>query len=428
MMEFTPSQKKAIDGIMKFLLSDEDEAILNGQGGMGKSLLTSWFQVNGLHEFNKMCNVFGVPNRYYHVYICATTNKAAEVLTNNGTLAPTVHSLFKMKVKNNYNTGSTSLDLRNTRICTNSIIFVDECSMVNAELRQAILECTYKCKIIYVGDECQLLPVKSSFNIFKCGLPTFTLTEQVRFTNQGGITSLAQQLRETVISKEFKPLHADGSSVISIEPKEMEQQIIDTFKDPNNNARIVTYTNSQSIKYTDYIKHDVRHLTDYFNIGERFISANAVVYGKQSLLHVEDEVQVIDIGDLQSYSKYGVICDFRNLTLKKISTGNIVQVPAIIDHEAVDKIIKQAAKLKQWYTYFMLKEQVADLRPRDACTVHKVQGSTLDKVFVDLRNIGTCRNPDTVARLLYVACTRARKQVVLCGKLPAKYGGAVIKD
>ena len=44
-------------------------------------------------------------------------------------------------------------------------------------------------------------------------------------------------------------------------------------------------------------------------------------------------------------------------------------------------------------------------------------------VFIDLDNIGSCNNPDQVARMLYVAISRARNRIFLFGKLPAKYGG-----
>ena len=55
--------------------------------------------------------------------------------------------------------------------------------------------------------------------------------------------------------------------------------------------------------------------------------------------------------------------------------------------------------------------------------MHKSQGSTYDTVFIDLENIGSCRNPDQVARMLYVAVSRARNRIFLFGKLPTKYGG-----
>jgi exodeoxyribonuclease-5 len=72
---------------------------------------------------------------------------------------------------------------------------------------------------------------------------------------------------------------------------------------------------------------------------------------------------------------------------------------------------------------FEIQEAFADLRPTHAATAYKAQGSTYGTVFIDLHNIGKCNIPSTVARMLYVAITRASNQVVLFGELPAKYSG-----
>ncbi len=72
--------------------------------------------------------------------------------------------------------------------------------------------------------------------------------------------------------------------------------------------------------------------------------------------------------------------------------------------------------------YFKLKNEYPDLRAADASTVYKAQGSTYDTSFIDVGNIGECNRPDVVARMLYVAVSRARKRVVFYGDLPSKYG------
>ena len=71
----------------------------------------------------------------------------------------------------------------------------------------------------------------------------------------------------------------------------------------------------------------------------------------------------------------------------------------------------------------MLKEEFPDLRPREACTVHKSQGSSFDTVYIDADDLSTCTNIATAARLLYVAVSRSRNRVVFYGKLHKKLGG-----
>ena len=56
-----------------------------------------------------------------------------------------------------------------------------------------------------------------------------------------------------------------------------------------------------------------------------------------------------------------------------------------------------------WVQFFQFKDEAfADLRPIHASTVHRSQGSTYEKVFVDLTDIGRSTRRDVLLRLLYV--------------------------
>jgi hypothetical protein len=99
------------------------------------------------------------------------------------------------------------------------------------------------------------------------------------------------------------------------------------------------------------------------------------------------------------------------------------KVPVPVDREHFSSLIKYYKNQKNWKLFFQLKNNYPDLRPRDACTVHKAQGSTHNTVFIDLQDLSTCRDPVVAARLLYVAFSRARQRVVLYGNLASKFGG-----
>lgn len=58
-----------------------------------------------------------------------------------------------------------------------------------------------------------------------------------------------------------------------------------------------------------------------------------------------------------------------------------------------------------------------DLRAAYACTINKSQGSTYDKVFIDLDDIRKCNSGEQIARMLYVAVSRARFHVYFTGDL-----------
>jgi len=94
-----------------------------------------------------------------------------------------------------------------------------------------------------------------------------------------------------------------------------------------------------------------------------------------------------------------------------------------LDSAELKEKLKVLSKQKDWHNYYTVKEFFADLRPPHASTVHKSQGSTYKKVFIDLVDIGANHVSEEVARMLYVAITRASEEVILYGDLPYKYQG-----
>ena len=77
--------------------------------------------------------------------------------------------------------------------------------------------------------------------------------------------------------------------------------------------------------------------------------------------------------------------------------------------------IKQAKAQDDYAVLSAIDTSWVDLRAAYACTVNKAQGSTFDKVFIDLDDISRCNSGDQIARMLYVACSRARHHVYLTG-------------
>ncbi|MGJ0303907.1 helicase C-terminal domain-containing protein [Aliarcobacter cryaerophilus] len=73
-------------------------------------------------------------------------------------------------------------------------------------------------------------------------------------------------------------------------------------------------------------------------------------------------------------------------------------------------------KLK-WIEYYKLKEQYASIKFNYSSTIHKLQGSTYETVFIDIRKMQSLykysKNTDRefLYRLLYVAVTRASKDI-----------------
>lgn len=420
-------QQAAADGFFQFLLSDQKELIISGPGGVGKTFLMGRLIDEILPRYHEACALMGIKPEYNEVVMTATTNKAAEVLSaSTGRPAQTVHSLFNLKVTDNYKTGTS--DLTKTRswyVHMNKIIFIDESSMIDQPLLNLIREGNIKCKIVFVGDHCQLAPIKEPISpIYKAGLPFYELTEPMRNSEQPALMELCNQLRQTVETGVFTPIKTVPGIIDHLDADQMIAEVESHFSGEHN-SRILAYTNQRVMDYNDHVR-ELRELTTPYTIGEVLIN-NSAVQMKDGMMSVEEEVEIVALSDtlVDVEVDHDIHLSVRYADLKnkfgEIYSG--IMLPE--DKSHYNALVKYFQKQKNWNRYFFLKNSFPDLRPRDAATVHKAQGSTYETAFVDLGNLSTCHNPNLAARLLYVAFTRASTRIVLYGDLADKYGGVV---
>ena len=341
----------------------------------------------------------------------------------------TVHSFFNLVLKDDYKTGQTVITKnRNWEIHKNLIIFVDEASMIDTELWKAIQEGTMNCKLVYVGDRHQLAPVLEDLSpVYKHHSPLVELLEPVRNAGQPALMAICNQLRRTVETGVFEPIQQVPGVIDQLDGQQMQDEIYQAFHAQTHDARILAFTNKRVVDYNAHIRA-IRQLPDSYQPGELLVN-NTVYHHKTGHLSVEMGVTVKrnhGPSQITIDTKHDVKLDVERLDLED-DFGNIINnVPIPTNRAHFTDLMKYYRKCKNWSQYFQLKNNIADLRPRDAATVHKSQGSTYDTVFIDLGNIGTCNATSQVARMLYVAFSRAKHRVCLYGDLPAKYGGPVL--
>lgn len=419
-------QQAAADGFFNFLLNDQQkELIISGPGGVGKTFTMGHLIDEVMPTYYNACELANIRPKYDEVVMTATTNKAAAVLAEaTGRPTSTVHSFFNLTVKENYRTGESDLQRRRDwRMKERHIIFIDECSMIDRALAKEIKEGSLNSKIIYVGDHSQLSPIKEEIStIYNQRLPFFELTEQMRTSNPH-LQALNAQLRETVATGVFKPIHLVPGSIDRFSGHQMEAAFQQEFSHQTRDARVLAYTNKRVIQYNDYIR-GLRGINGPYQPGELLVSNSATELGGGLMLSVEEELEVI-IASANTTSVSiddGVTLDVHYMDLQS-SYGYYAGVMVPADREHWDALIKYYGKIKDWTKYFYLKKMFADLRPRDACTVHKAQGGTYKNVYIDLDDISECRDPKVAARLLYVAFSRAKERVIVYGDLAEKFGG-----
>lgn len=418
-------QQAAADGFFAFLFSKDKELILSGAGGVGKTFLMGHLIDDIMPKYFKSCELMGIEPEYDSVQMTATTNKAAEVLGEaTGRPTSTIHSFLGLKVREDFSSGKSQLmKTKNWKVHTREIIFIDECSMIDANLRQIIREGTLDSKVIYVGDHSQLPPVFEDLSmIYKENLPFFELTQPMR-TDVPEIQALCAQLRETVKTGIFKPIQAYPGVIDWMDSDDVMALVEETFVIQQASSRVLAYSNVQVNSLNKFIR-ELRGLPEDYQVGDKLIS-NTALQLTEGNISVEEPITIMRVDDsTTTVNVGGGKLEVRYMDLET-PFGYYKDVPVPVDRNHYDQLIKHFARQKDWISYFQLKNNHPDLRPRDACTVHKSQGSTYDIVFVDLDNLSTCTQPKLAARLLYVAFTRARSRIVMYGQLTERYGGVI---
>lgn len=413
-------QEKAIRTLIKFLLDPKQHSlVLEGYAGTGKTTLVSHF-IDQLPKYRESYELLGHTwPEFSEVAFTATTRKAAGVLAQSLGIDPlTIHSHLGLILRNNYNDGTTSLERgRNCEPLENQLIFIDEASFIDDSLKYYIDNLTKNSKVIYMGDPCQLISVNSTKSpIFGTGLPTAKLKTIER--NKGTISDLASVYREAVETGTFKPPVTDGAMVKHVTPEEFEEDIRNTFRHhkfiPDHSAKVLAWTNNRVAAYNAFIR-ECRGVSDLITECETLITNKPIMESNsENICYSTDvPVQVFNVNPTTILGVHGFLVD----TEKRKD----LFVPS--ERWKTNQILKKLANEKKWKDYFDIKNQWGDLRPAYASTVHKSQGSTYQKVFIDLSDIGACEDPDAAARLLYVAVSRPSTEVVMCGELPPQYIG-----
>lgn len=432
-MKMTLEQENALQLAIQFVVDPEEKyMIIQGDSGTGKTSLIGMMK-HYIDKNFKMYQLLQVNKQLksYNFIYSATTNKATRVLEEHlGQPCATIHSILGLRVQNDYKTGKTSLvPAKNNHLVVGGntstigfsashldILIIDEASFIGDELFEYIEKYTPYCKIILIGDAYQLAPIKQSNTVMETLNCKYTCQLKKIIRNNGLISAMGQQCKETVEHGNFSPLSFDNKQVIYTDGTEFQKQVNLAFTNNTGSfysTKILAWTNQKVIAYNNYIRtlkgYSKHFVENECAICNQFISINKYIYA------ADREVIITKIS--LPYTLYGVNVVNVNLNNHAFS----IVLP--LDLKAKKAVLEQFRRNKDWHTFFEIKDGWLDIRPIYASTVHKSQGSEYDNVFIDLTDIGKCRNPTDLARMLYVAITRAKQKVYLYGKLPENYGG-----
>lgn len=414
----TDDQQLAADEFIDFLLDPKQKyQVIQGAAGSGKSFLIKYL----IDNFEAQCKAHRAllsqtADGELPVLLTATTNKAVAVVKEFAKMnVRTIHSVLGLKVINDFKTGKTKLQkTKEHEEITDTLIIIDEASFMDNPLFEILDKSTPGCKVLLVGDQYQLAPVGQTLSVMETlQCPKAMMNKIMR--NSGIIMQTGQQFRNTVKSGTFSPILYSNYELMHADGPTFQKLVNDAYLDPeytSHKAKILGWTNLKVQEYNSYIR-GIKELPPAFQEGETVVTNNPIVLSG-GVIPVDSEVIITSVDEEDMlHNIHG-----RWVTINHSHTAFLPN-----NFHEVKMALKRLAKAKKWKEFFGIKDTWLDLRSVYASSIHKSQGSTYETVFVDLTDIGKNWIPSDVARLLYVAISRASKKVVCYGQLPGKYSG-----
>lgn len=425
-------------------LNDEDAPVMYITGVAGTGKTTS------LAKLVEYCS----ENRI-HITVSAYTHKAVGVLrsklpkANNLRTYCTLHKFLKKVPTVNdqaeklaHVDGNAQLDApEHTRV-----LFVDEFSMIGEKDMADINDIIYDedgeivTKIVYIGDENQLPPVKDMPGVVPKGKYWVKLTKIYRQAGDNKLLDTLLEINEFIKGKPAEPLTPHETFVRGAD-------IVQKFMNCNEEKILLAYTNKRVqdlnaeiegkdkpevgslmfcptlrklYTYADSIDNPFAIVTIRDGIIERNNKFNTL----ETLMEIKgvEFVHVTNEDDVES-PRAMVFGHQHYLDLKKELANQAVKVNQQIRNlfnedpkEWANKNYRHELAVNRreaWKRFLSFNECVVCMDFNHAMTVHKSQGSTYENVFIDWDDIAKCANSDyqLYLKLLYVAISRASKIV-----------------
>ncbi|MBP0018854.1 MAG: AAA family ATPase [Cyanobacteria bacterium SBLK] len=358
----------------------------------------------------------------------------------------TIHQLLGLGVRNQ-GTEKVLVQTAASSVHLYDFIFLDECSMVGAELWEWLERCCEKSplanrKLVLMGDPAQLNPVgekrSPSFNIKNRTI----LTEVVRQAGESPLLDFVTASRRAVKSKTdcffpfpcYQPNNKSNGAFRASEAKLLQygiKKVRRKFAQNPDCFRILCYTNKRVEYYNAAIRSAIYGQdAPQFVIGERLITKNPVVApdGKTVILPTSCEIEVQEIAENRHYG-------YRVWQLRVVTDEGLVRQIFVLHeserrrYEAELEQKYQSAKRNSflWRKYYWFRDDVfAKVWNCFALTVHNSQGSTFDEGAIDGDDLlvrlfvgndeSERRKRKEYNRLWYVGASRFRHRVLFLSK------------
>ena len=402
---------------------------------------------------------------YLRIIATAPTHKAVHVLGENiNADTSTIHKLLGLRPNFNIE----SLDKKNfeqsgePKMSEYDLLIIDESSMIPKELENLIIKEArhYKTRVIYVGDRNQL-PAVDSNSVFLNSLYKHKsiLKEIIRQEIDNPLLILLNLLREDIENDTFKFISYIERNKINynnnkgfevLDRNELASRMIKEFKSESfskdtNYLKYLSYTNNNIIQWNKFIRNTILNTNEILDMNDLLLGYENVMdeFNKTKIINSEEyyinSLEKTTFGDIEGF-KVKTVSLFDN-KVNEIFIADHTNPTFQVFVENCEALIISAksayGKLRKdrWKDYFTYKNKISimvnvdlqyDIIKKDidygyALTIHKSQGSTYTNSYVNMFDIlypnnKVNKNPDLIKRLLYVAISRAKSNVLILNK------------
>lgn len=445
-MNLAEEQLHALDKMQEFMHNKEPVLCLEGYAGSGKTTV--------LNKYIKYLDSLNI-----HFVLCAPTHKAKLVMEEvTGYNAITLHRLLSLapniEIFNLDYSDLKFLSSGTNEIPNKGIIIVDEASMITDEIYTLLTDYAKKkkSKLLFVGDPAQLCGVGNGGTslAFQCSNKV-TLSEIHRQSEDNSILPILQKLRHRPLYS-FEEIHSSEGSLLLYETsKDFMLEAAKLYKkavrhqNPNE-IKLAAYTNARVKGLNDCMRRIIWRDDNEYHQFEFLTGYENFEYNKNQFYNSSDyvvtNIPVLTSKKIPYYVKLpGYELELYDRVYKKLLNVFILSRtvnPDYIDGLAnlIEDVRLSALEAKSrgnrtrasalWRKYFeimksfatpfdiMFDNRVIKKKTFDygyASTVHKLQGTTLDTIFIDMNNLYSCRGREELRQLQYVALSRTKSDV-----------------
>jgi len=452
---FSKDQNVAINKLYNFVNSKDMVCTLSGPAGSGKTYLLNYF----LHKVFRKASCVSAP-----------THKAVRIIEKmTKKTGMTLHALHGLRPNvdiANFNISNPQFDpLAEPKIGEYKLVVIDECSQINNAIaklnedRAAI----YDTKILYVGDELQLPPIKERISTTFTHKNVIRLSTIIRQDADNPLLPLFTILRNDIKSQRGDFIKALADNYININDKregyvilgedDFNELIERKFKEDRLGNRFLGWKNDVVSTHNYEIRTMLNNTKTIITTKDVFtayntvhdvnmnpIITNSIDYTVTSVDNIINE-QGLDVYVVSFVSEFGIesspvqIINHRSETFNNFI--NILDNLHSLAYHAT-----YGNRKKRWAEYFSFKNSILsmvdihiesskypitkDISYAYGLTIHKSQGSTYTNVFIDIKDLlyyangnpvkNTTWNPNAIEnrnKLLYVAFSRAARTVYI---------------